>query len=1172
MSIRSLSIVVLMFLALAATALAQTTSGRIEGIVQDQTGAVVPNAKVIVISAQTQIKSETVSNTSGYFLVPALQNGKYTLTVEAPGFRKYVVNDIVLDVGASVNQTVKLEVGQTTESVQVEAQTVNIQTTESQISRVVTMRDIDTLPQLGRTPITLAAFAPGASYGGASNQGDVTFSRINGQRQGSNNTTLDGIDVNDAVVPRLGLSLTANNTDSIGEFRIITEGAKAEYGRNSGGQVELITRSGSNTYHGAAFDYIRNTDLNANNFFNNSAGAPRPVLIQNIFGGSFGGPIKHDKLFIFGNYQGRQTHSGISRVRTVPTATALQGLFLYNPTNGGATQTVNLKTIDPQHIGIDPAVAKLLALFPASNDNSVGDGLNTAGYRFNNPNNSLEDQFTIKGDYNLTQNNHFFYRHSWQRNSAIDSLNNADAPFPGQLQGSQGGHRWGVSTGWDWVIKPNLVNELRYGHQSASVAFVRPERQPNIMYGFNSFTNPISTAFAQGRNSPVNEVTDNMTWVHGSHTFKFGANSRYITQYGYNDGNIYPTVSFSTANGNAPPAAVNPPNIAAADLTRFQSFYNDLLGRVSQVTQTFFTDLQTFQPAGQTVIRNYLFRDWGSFFQDDWKIRRNLTFNIGLRWEYFSPPVEANGFQGQVSNIKTLDPTNPTNTISVVKASSFYPKDLNNFAPRFGFSWDPKGNGKMAIRGNYGIFFDRQVGATTSLVDGNTPGFADTSGNTNPNINGADFRASTAGLPLPAHGAAPAVTPPDTRVATIVAFNPHLATGYVHEYSLTVQKELMRGTFLEVGYVGSRGVKLFYDRDINQPQSYSSGFLTAFQQLQAFCSTTSGSTCTGAAPPATNPLVKIYGTASAAVSGVGGLTTVQQGLLSTAVNNMDRSSGGFGKYAQAGLTDFFVRPFPQFNQLIYGSNDGRSYYDALQLNIRRQFGDLRYTFSYTWSKNLAMDNVATDGNGFTAPYDNFNLRLNKAISGADHPHNFNWTAIYSLPWGKGKRFGGGMPRWLDTVSGGWELGLLGVWQSGNPFTISSGRATGPTTTNSTINWTGSRSIGSVRTTGGGVFYFTPDEITALTNVANEPAAGFIGSSGQNSFRGPKFFDMDVSLVKRFRITERQAVTFRAEAYNMFNNVNFQNPAATITTPTTFGKISSDFNGARVMQGALRYDF
>lgn len=1165
-------LVLALTLVFAAVAFSQATTARLEGTVQDQSGAVVPNAKVTVTNTKTQVAVNVTTNTQGYFTAPALQPGTYSLVVEATGFRKFTLTDIALDVAANRAETVKLEVGSSTETVQVEANAIAIQTTDSSQSNVVTMKDIDTLPQLGRTPITLAVFQPGVSYGGAGNQGDNTFSRINGQRQGSNNTTLDGIDVNDAVVPRLGLSLTANNTDSIGEFRIITEGAKAEYGRNAGGQVELITRSGTNQYHGALFDYFRNTALNANDFFNNSVGAARPELNQNIFGGDFGGRIIRDKLFIFGNYQGRRTYSTISRVRTVPTATAQQGLFLYNPTNGGPTQTVNLKAIDPKGIGIDPAIAKLMSLFPAPNDNSVGDGLNTAGFRFNNPNNSLEDQFTIKADYNLSQNNHIFFRESWQRNTAIDSLNSADAPFPGQVQGTQGGHRWGVGTGWDWIIHPSLVNEFRYGHQSASTAFNRPERLPGVMYGFTSFTTPISTAYEQGRNSPVDEYTDNMTWIRGAHTFKGGADVRHIDQYGYNASGIFPTVTFGTTNNNAPPSSVSPANISAADLTRFQSFYNDLLGRVSQVAQTFYTDLKNFQPAGTDVVRNYLFNDMGLFFQDDWKIRRNLTLNIGLRWEYFGIPHEANGFQGTVSNINTLAQQNWNNQISIQQAGQWYNKDWNNFAPRFGFAWDPTGHNKWVIRGNYGIFYDRQVGATTSLTDSNTPGFADTSGITFPNSNGGDFRASTAGLPLPVHAAAPLLTPPDTRAGSIVLFNPNLRTGYVHEYSINVQRQFWTSSVIEVGYLGSRGVKLFMDRDLNQPNVYASGFLGAFQELQAFCATTSGSTCTGAAPSASNPLVRLFGTGQAAVSGVGGLTTVQQGLLSTAANNVDRTTSTIAKYGQAGLPDFFLRPFPQFNQVIYGSNDGRSWYDSMYVSLRRQAGDLKYTFNFTWSKNLSIDNISTDGNGFTSPLDNNNLALDKYLSGADHPFNFNWTAVYSIPWGRGKRFGGGIPKWADTLAGGWDIGMLGVWQSGNPFSILSGRATGPTTATTTINYTGDRSIGGVYTTGAGVYYFTPAQITALTSTANEPAAGFVGSSGINSFRGPHFFDMDASLVKRFRITETLSAGFRAEAYNLFNNVNFANPAATITTPSTFGKISSDYNAARIMQLALRIDF
>jgi hypothetical protein len=247
-----------------------------------------------------------------------------------------------------------------------------------------------------------------------SNPGDVTFSRINGTRQGSSNSKLDGIDVNDSVVPRLGLSLTANNTDSVGEFRMVTNGGKAEYGRSAGGQVELVTRTGTNEWHGSAFDYLRNTVLHANSFFNNAAGVQRSKFIQNIFGGSLGGPIRKDKTFIFGNYQGRRTRQEIVRNRTVLTPDAKRGLFRWRATPGAEIQSFDIVRNDPRGKGIDPKVATSLGLLPDANNFDVGDNLNLAGYRFNNPNNSLEDQFTIRADHQLWTNHRVFYRHSWQ--------------------------------------------------------------------------------------------------------------------------------------------------------------------------------------------------------------------------------------------------------------------------------------------------------------------------------------------------------------------------------------------------------------------------------------------------------------------------------------------------------------------------------------------------------------------------------------------------------------------------------------------------------------------------------------------------------------------------------------------------------------------------------------
>jgi hypothetical protein len=1150
MSIRKIFVVVVAVLALVAMALAQTQTCRLDGTVQDQTGAVVPNATVRAVNVKTQVTAQATSNAEGIFVLAALQPGVYNLTVEAAGFRKFDLTDIQLDAGATVSEIVKIEVGPTTEAISVEAKTVVIQTGESQVSRAVTLRDIDTLPSVGRTALAMAPFA---APGTAVYASDSSYSRVNGARQGSNNTTLDGIDANDAVAPRFGLSMTATNTDSLGEVRITTSGGKAEYGRNAGGQVEMITRTGTNLFHGAAFDYLRNRDLNANDFFSNLANVARPEFTQNIFGGSFGGPIKHDKLFIFGNYQGRRTYQQVVRTRTVPTANAKAGLFTWLQAGTTTPQTYSIVANDPLHLGIDPAISKLMAIFPAPNTTSVGDGYNSTGYSFNQPNNSFEDQFTIRGDYNLNSNNHVFYRHSWQRNSAIDSLNSADAPFPGGAQGSQGGHRWGLAGGWDWTINASLINELRYGHQSATADFVRPGRVSGMMYSFYTFTNPLYTGAAQGRNSPINEYTDNLTFIHGRHTAKVGITARYVLQYGYNYAGVWPTATLAFTYAPVP-TTVGPTGLSSANLQIFQGLYNDLLGRISSVAQTFYTDLSSFQAAGAPSVRNYSFHDYGSFVQDDWKILPNLTLNIGLRWEIFGTPTEQNGLQGTVSNIKTLAATNPQNNLSVAKMSSWYNTDKHDFAPRIGLSWDPTHEGKMAIRANYGIYYDRIVGATTSLVDSNSPGFAD--GETSfPNQVVSDVRASQSPA-LPTHAATPLITPLDNRNTSIVVFNPNLRSGYVHQYSLTLQRELLRGTILEAGFVGNHSVKLFTDRDINQPMVYQN-FLGSVQQLQTYVAN-------GTVPAAGNTLVKIFGTPAAAVSALGS-TAISQGQLGSLANTLDRNN--YTKYAAAGVSDYYLRPFPQFNQVIYGSNDGKSFYDSLQVSLRRNLGALKYTFNFTWSKSL--DNGSVDGNGFTNPVDNNNLALQYGRSDYERPKVLTYQVMYTLPIGNGKALGGSMPHWANSILGGWDLGAMGVWESGPPMTILSGRATGPGTATAMADYNGDRNIGDISRQGSGVFYL---DSTLATTTMTFPLAGGVGTSGRNAFRGPRFFNTDASLVKRFAITERKSVTFRAEAYNLWNNVNFSSPAVSIATPTTFGKISSSQNGARVMQMALRFDF
>jgi hypothetical protein len=1162
---------------LAALCSAQTQTARLVGTVKDATGALVPNAKVSAVHNETKSRTDTTSNVSGEFVLPALRGGTYTLTVEASGFRKAVISDITLDVAAEVAENIVLEVGQMTETVEVQANTLAVQTTESEVSQVVTLSDIATLPQVARTPITLAVFQPGVQINpqanGSSSGADYSYAHVNGLRQGSNNNTLDGIDVNDSVAPRMGLSLTANNTDSVEEARVLTDGGKAEYGRSAGGQIQLVTRSGTNEFHGNAFDYLRNRDLNANDFFNNGAGVPIPVLIQNLYGGSFGGPIKHNKLFIFGNYQGRRTHAQGIQNTVVPTATALQGIYSWIPPGTSTVQQYSIINADPLHKGIDPTAAALLKLYPAPNNNTncAGtDGLNSSCYTFNFPNGSLEDQFTIKADYNLTSSMHVFERTSWQRNTAIDSLNTAQNVIPGQPAGSQGGRRWGVAGGWDWTISPTMVNEFRYGHQSGTVAFVRPERVDGPMYTFNTWTagngSPLLTAFPQGRNSPVNEYTDNLTKIHGNHTFKFGGQLRFTDQYGYNDAGIYPNVSLSaTANGNTPPTSVNPPgSISSANLAIFQGMYNDLLGRISSVTQTYYSNLQQWQAPGTPRVRNFLFHEYGFFAQDDWRVTRHLTVNLGLRWEFYPVPYDTNGQQGIITPSNVLNMAGQSSTLTVQQSGKWWANNWTNFAPRFGLAWDPWGDGKTSIRGGFGIFNDRIVGAATSSIDGATPGFSQAVTLYPNQVSGSDTRVGTA-PPLPPQPAAPLLTPAATRQTALDATDPNLKTGYVMQWNLNIQRQIAKGTLLDVGFVANRGVKLFYQVNLDQSHIYTNGFLTAFNQIASNLTNL-------AAVPSSNPLVQIYGTAASAVSTIGS-TVFSTGQVGTAANTTEVNN--YTKYAAAGISPYFIRNFPQLSTLLLGNNDGRSEYNSLQVRLTHQFGALRVGANYTWSKSIDNDQptgTGGEGNGFAAPLDSFNESVARGRSNFDIPHVISATALYQLPIGKGQMLGRDMPGWVDTLIGGWNLGGLWILESGSPFSVSSGRATGPSTAATYGDFTGSRDIGSVMTsnngTGPGVYYFTPSQIA---NFAF-PAAGTTGSSGRNTFRGPGFLNIDASLVKRFAIKERKALTFRAEAYNLINHPDFGNPALSLATPATFGKITNVVNNPRILQMALRFDF
>ena len=1156
----------LLFCSLAA--FGQVVNGRIELQVIDAAGASVPSAKVTIKDSRRQILigAEGTTSPDGTLVYASLRPSLYELTVEATGFRKAVLGNIELFSGATLRQSIKLELGQVSESVSVEANAVQVNTADAQSARSISMREIDTLPQLGRGPLALAALNPGISV----DAGDQSFSRVNGLRQGSNNTRLDGIDVNDSVVPRFGLSLTPSNSDSVEEVRIITNGGKAEFGRSAGAQVEMVTRSGTNQFHGNAFEFLRNSKLNSNTFFNNAAGTARPKFNQSIYGGSFGGPAIKNKLFFFANFQGTDSRQDVSRNRTVATAEAKQGIFRWRDTAGNI-QSFDIARNDPAGRGVDPTMRNIFNLMLPSNNVEVGDGLNTAGHRLNIAAPVKTYQGTGKVDWQVTQLHRVFFRYSKLKSESVDNLNNAERTFPSQKDGAIVNDRYGFSFGSDWTLSPSLINEFRAGRQFGLTQFLRPDRPEGPAVISILFTDPINAAFGQNRNTPVNDFTDNLTILRGKHTFKAGVNFRHVKQFNENFAGIYPNVNLGRVNGNIAPAALGPQvgqsGVTSSIRQQFESLYNDVLGRVGQISTTYYSDLNQFQEAGLPRTRNFDFKEFGSFFQDDWKIRPNLTLNIGLRWEYLGAPTEVNGFQGTLNRASEVNASANIADFRIVRQNSWFASDKNNFAPRFGFAWDPFHTGKTSIRGSYGVFFDRMIGSAVNTADGNTPGFSQTV-NTFPNATpGANRSVATlSNSEYPQRPGAPDLAPGLTRQTSVVLMDPNLRTGYVHHFSFGIQQEVARNTVFEIGYVRTMGVKLFTNRDLNQPK-IEGDFLNSFRELQAF-------RANGTAPSVNNTLVRLFGSATNAVSALGG-GTIDQGLAGTAANTVDTSAANFNRYGAAGISNFYLRNFPQFNQFVYGANEGRSHYNGLQMSLSRHAGGLRATLNYTYSK--ALDNSSDEGNGFTAagsPLDNFDLRSNYARTTADRPHVMNFLASYALPFGRNKRFLPDAPVVVNKIIGDWDLGVIGIFQSGRPLPILSGRRTAASTASHLADFTGTdRSIGQVEVRGNGVFYFNAAE---LAQFAFAPA-GSTGSSGRNNFRGPGFYNLDVSLVKKIPVTERLKAALRLEMFNALNKANFDNPNNNFSIPNSFGRITTlvngtSGNGARVMQVALRIDF
>jgi len=894
----SLMIVALVGLG-AVSAWAQSGTASLSGRVTDPQDSAVPGASVTLTYAATAASRSTVTNASGLYQFVALRPGLYDLKVELSGFRAASVVKIELRVDMNLRQDVRLSVGQIAEAITVQAESPLLNTTDAAMGNTIDERAISGLPVEARSVVELLSLQPGAVYVPFNQQvadnGDVDprFGAVSGARSDQQTVTLDGVDVNDPELQTAYNSAVRVTQEALQEFRVSTSNYGAQYGRSSGPQVSMVTKSGSNDFKGSAYFYRRDTAFSSNEYYNKLAqlGSDQPneapLLDKNIFGGSLGGPLIKDRVFFFLNYEQLKEDSERPVVRGVPSASFRDGILQYEcadaaacpgGTVAGLTGThaiepgwygltpAEVAAIDPLGIGPSLAGSAYFNQFPLPNEPGL-DGHNLMDYRFPSPIKNDFKTYIARVDARLTDAQNMFVRFNAQ-----DDVINDPAQFPGQPSASQDTLKnWGLAVGHDWVISNTLMNTFRYGYTKIDSASVG---QTSSNYVLFRFIDPLAAeTFTAARTTPTHNFVDELSWMKGTHTFKAGVNMRFTRIPSTRDSTSWlsATVNPSWVSGVGRTYMPGRPGCTTPGCSQvpavadtFQSGYADawlnILGVLSQanLNANYLAD-GTLLDVGTPVERHYATNEYDFYIQDRWQISPTLTLTAGLRYALYSPPWEVNGqqvapnvsmgewFDERGANMRSGIPSSASPIVSFDLAGpanggkkGFYEYDKNNFGPSVAVAWTP-GGGKTVIRGGYTKVFDR-VGLglarnfDRNLAFGMSTNLSSPFGDPyeeDPSVRFVNINTMPPTIPEAPPGGFPA-TPPLYAGQITGSIDDTLKTPSSHVVNFAIARQFGQDFSIEAAYVGRFGRDQLVRRDLAMPMDLvdpRSG-MTYFQAAQ----------------------------------------------------------------------------------------------------------------------------------------------------------------------------------------------------------------------------------------------------------------------------------------------------------------------------------------------------